>query len=423
MIVNEGGYNLKDTKTRHPVLYICCGMNHDNNLDVFRGGKHNMESSTLIKHALQLSVFTGELTPMDILIENGNVIAAEENISLGEAQKVIDVEGAYLSCGWVDAHTHCYGDPGTSGVDVMATHPCDGVTCLVDAGTAGPANYDDLHEKTIINNKMNIKTYLNIARHGISKKFGELESMENIDALGCRQIYEKYKNEIIGIKLRIDSRVNCNSVETLKAARKIADELDLPVIVHASRSTSSLEEILGLLKKGDVYAHSYASLAPCIIDDDGVLKQSAIEARARGVWFDLSHGVANFSFDIARKAMEQDFLIDTISTDLHPGNINGPVHSLPMTMSKMLHLGLDLASVIRLSTAAPVKMLGLSDKQLDISVGKPADLTIFTVETGSFSLLDGSKKTETASKIIAPKLTVIGSSLFYPRTEAKLITY
>lgn len=52
-------------------------------------------------------------------------------------------------------------------------------------------------------------------------------------------------------------------------------------------------------------------------------------------------------------------------------------------MSKMLVCGLDLRTVIRLVNADAAKMLQINDKVQKISVGVPADLTLFQVQDGS----------------------------------------
>ena len=49
------------------------------------------------------------------------------------------------------------------------------------------------------------------------------------------------------------------------------------------------------------------------------------QARERGIIFDVGHGAASFWFRNAAPAIEQGFLPDSISTDLHTGNVNGSV--------------------------------------------------------------------------------------------------
>ena len=88
---------------------------------------------------------------------------------------------------------------------------------------------------------------------------------------------------------------------------------------------------------------------------DGKLKPEALRARARGVLFDVGHGEASFSFKTAKIAFPQGFIPDTVSTDLHCRNIDGPVYSLPLTMDKMMALGISLEDVIEMVTARPAQ--------------------------------------------------------------------
>ena len=60
------------------------------------------------------------------------------------------------------------------------------------------------------------------------------------------------------------------------------------------------------------------------------------EARKRGVIFDLGHGAGSFWFRNAAPAMNGGFGPDSISTDLHTGNVHGVVLDMQTTMSKVL---------------------------------------------------------------------------------------
>lgn len=154
---------------------------------------------------------------------------------------------------------------------------------------------------------------------------------------------------------------------------------------------------------------------PCILDEDGIVKDCVWKARERGFWFDLSHGSNNFTFNVAEKAMAQGFVVVTISTDLHSANILGTVKSMPETMSKILYLGMPLETIINKVTEQPIKMLGLKDKTLGIKIGKRADLTAFLVESGCFTLTDSAKVSVTTDKRISKVATVLGDNLYLPR--------
>ena len=259
------------------------------------------------------------------------------------------------------------------------------------------------------------KSYLYVSVDGTSMAGRELKDLELLDEPAFCETYEQYRDEIIGVKIRVDGRVNYDITGSLKKARSLADRLELPLIIHPTRCPESIETILSFMKSGDVYAHTYSALAPCILDEKGRVKNCVRQARERGIWFDLSHGSSNFSFDTAQKAIEQGFVVDTISTDLHTGNIFGPVRSLADTMSKMLFLGMPLEEIIFRVTVMPVKMLGLTDKSVEVKEGDQADLTIFRVKQGEFLFTDSYRQTVMAKECISPVMTIWGNRVFEPR--------
>jgi dihydroorotase len=86
-----------------------------------------------------------------------------------------------------------------------------------------------------------------------------------------------------------------------------------------------------------------------------------LEARRRGVIFDIGHGSGSFGFRTAEAMLTAGFLPDVISSDVHALSINGPAFDQLVTMSKFLCLGVELVDVIRASTAAPAAVLGRTD--------------------------------------------------------------
>ena len=82
-------------------------------------------------------------------------------------------------------------------------------------------------------------------------------------------------------------------------------------------------------------------------------------AVGRGVHLDVGHGAGSFAFDVAERALAQDLLPGTISSDLHQFNIHGPVFDLATTLSKFLHLGPDTGTGDRASDDPPGEDLRL----------------------------------------------------------------
>jgi dihydroorotase len=131
------------------------------------------------------------------------------------------------------------------------------------------------------------------------------------------------------------------------------------------------------------------------------------EARARGVLFDIGHGLGSFNFAAARKAMDAGFLPDTISTDIYNLNTNGPVFDMPTTMSKMLHLGMSFDDILVRVTANAAKAVNRIEGMGTLKTGAPADLALLAIEDGAFPLTDSQRNTVTAKQRIVSRLTIV----------------
>ena len=117
--------------------------------------------------------------------------------------------------------------------------------------------------------------------------------------------------------------------------------------------------------------------APC--DHQGKVKDVVLEARARGVKFDIGHGKGSFAFKTARAMLANGFYPDTISSDVHTLCIEGPAFDQVTTLSKFLCMGMPLNDVIAASTVNAAMAL----KRPELGSFRPGcagDATILTVE-------------------------------------------
>jgi dihydroorotase len=167
------------------------------------------------------------------------------------------------------------------------------------------------------------------------------------------------------------------------------------------------------MRPGDVVTHCFHGNDGGVLDERGAVWPEAFEARERGILFDVGHGAGSFTWRVARAALAQGFPPDTISSDIHAHNHAGPVHDLPRTLSKLLHLGMPLADVITASTArvgehlAHVAPAGLGT----LGAGAPGDLSLLERQHGRFALVDGEHRlsagvTEYAEERLAARTVV-----------------
>ncbi len=96
---------------------------------------------------------------------------------------VIDGAGAYISPGWIDLHVHIW----HGGTDIsIRPSECGaerGVTTLVDAGSAGEANFHGFREYIIEPSRERIKAFLNLGSIGLvaCNRVPELRDIKDID--------------------------------------------------------------------------------------------------------------------------------------------------------------------------------------------------------------------------------------------------
>jgi dihydroorotase len=118
--------------------------------------------------------------------------------------------------------------------------------------------------------------------------------------------------------------------------------------------------------------------------------------------------------------MEQGFGPDSLSTDLHINNANGPVVDMLTTMSKIMNLGMPLPEVIARSTVTPAQAIGRPELGT-LSVGAEADVAVLRLEEGAFGFVDcgrakivGNRKLECVLTLRAGKIVYDPSGLTMP---------
>jgi dihydroorotase len=155
-----------------------------------------------------------------------------------------------------------------------------------------------------------------------------------------------------------------------------------------------MSQILDALRPGDILTHCYSG-APNIggqftnIVQDGKLLPAALEAKKRGVHFDVGHGGGSFDYTIAEAAIAQGAGPDTISSDMHVFSGNSPgMPFLTWVMSKFLNMGFPLEQVVAMSTVNAARAIGKLPKLGTLQVGAPGDVTILDVVDGPVEFVD-----------------------------------
>ena len=382
-----------------------------------------MLNDLLVRSATLIDPAQGISGRRDVAFAGGAVAAVGDDLSSATAHQVIDAAGLYLTPGLIDVHVHVF--PGVShyGIEPDPTCLARGATTVVDAGSAGADTFAGFRKYVIEVSETRIVAMLNISCQGmVSESVGEfaLPEYANVD-LACKSI-EAHRDLILGVKVRLtrDSIVSEGAgMIPLHHAREAADAAGLPIMVHPQAAwCESLDDILAVMQKDDVLTHCFHDMECGILDDDGSIRDSVRDAIGRGVIFDVGHGAGSFSWRVVETALEQDVLPQTISSDLHIYNVDGPVYDLANVMTKFLHLGLPLDDVIARVTSVPAASV-LKDHRLGtLSTGAIGDAVLFELRTGEFQLEDSGGDMRTSSRSLEPVAVIRAGRVYRQRTES-----
>lgn len=335
----------------------------------------------------------------DIAVRGGRVSAMGSNLE-AQGTEIVDLSGYYLSPGLVDLHGHWY-EGSAFGID-PARCLCEGVTTVVDAGTTGFINFPEFRCHRIEKARVRILAFLNVAAAGIPTPLtGELENLRMARPIETAATIARHPGVLLGVKIRLGAMSANNSAPALEMAIEAAETADCPLMIHISRGAGT-PSVLKRLRPGDIVTHCFQGRGDGLLDNGSVLPE-ALDARRDGVIFDVGHGCGSFSWDVARRAFEHFFYPDTISSDLHRLSVERFSLDLPSTMSKFLHLGMPLADVILKTTTAPARAIGRESELGTLAPGTAADLFVFSLEEGEFSLEDTHMVTQTARRRIRPE--------------------
>lgn len=336
----------------------------------------------------------------DVAVQNGKIVRIGQDIR-AEAGQVIDAAGLLVVPGLIDLHTHIYDAVTDLSVpaDPVALHT--GVTTMVDCGSAGSATFAGFRKYCVEPARCRILAAVNISTIGLADmpECGFAPFVDSNKAAAC---VEANRDIAIAVKIRPSRNAlgDHGSIQTLWMAREASEVAGVPVIAHLGEPPPAYDEILSALRPGDILTHCFRQ-GPmhCPIDRNGRIKKTVEQARARGVLFDIGHGRGSFSWRTARLMLQQDFWPDIISTDLHTGSIQPPIAiSMPDVMSKMLHLGMDLNSIITAATISPARSIGWQDRIGSLKQGRAADIAVLKLEEGAFALSDSHLNLETVAK-------------------------
>ncbi len=379
----------------------------------------------------------GRDSVMDVAVSGGKVAAVDRRLAGATAKKEVNVSGLYVTPGLIDLHAHFYG--GGGGYLNFEMNPDmyglpNGTTTVVDAGGAGWTNYGGFVDRVVHAFRVRVLGLMNICAYGMHTHHEN--DPKSLMVEDCARTIRENSKIFVGIKTAHYMLPDYASVD---AAVKAGDLAGVPVMMDSwpTEVRKYPDMILKHLRPGDIHTHFYAqqfpwlervpSKTPTPAPSTGPGQRLPLsrgrgygvatymrQARKRGVIFDVGHGAGSFWFRIAAPAMEQGFGPDTISTDAHSTSLYMPRATMPVTISKLLCLGMPLQEAIDRSTRVPAKVIGRSDIGT-LSVGAEADVAVFELERGRFGYVDSGGARMEGDSRLSCMMTLRAGEVLYDR--------
>ena len=317
----------------------------------------------------------------DVAIEGGRVRAIQRDIASADAAEVLDARGRIVTPGLIDLHVHV-GAPDLTPATLLG----DGVTAMVDGGSAGADNIDAL-VRVAQAAPNRVRIFLNVAGTGVAGP-GELLNIEAADVDAARRAMARHREWIVGVKVRLSRNVaGDHDLEALRRARQVAGPL--PVMLHVGQTFSPLPKILELLNPGDIVTHIYSPPPNSLLDAAGRVLADVRAARTRGVRFDVGNGRnGHITWPIVEAATRDGFWPDTISSDITGPGRTFRVFDLPTVISKFLMLGMELDQAIACVTSRAAANVPVFKDLGTLAPGAPADVAVFELREGDFAFVD-----------------------------------
>jgi dihydroorotase len=374
----------------------------------------------------------------DIAVSNGRIAAVAKAVDGGlrtsGAASRIDAAGKLVCPGLIDIHVHVYEYVTNFGVWADDGGVGVGATTIVDTGSSGPWTFGGFKAHVIDKAATDVRAFVSINVAGAlmgGMKGDVLHNPDMTDVGAVLAMIEKYPHEIRGIKCHGESGALSHwGTKVLAAAAEAGRTAQVPLYVHTGElfpviegsrpePRSVLEQVLPLLKQGDILAHIYSNMPDGIVGEDEQVPTVIRQALDKGVHFDIGHGI-NFSYRIARMLMAEGIYPHTISSDVHGDfssyHDNSKLnYSLPGAMSRLLGLGMPLVEVIRATTEHPAQVIGEADQLGKLAVGTRADISILELRKEPWRLLDGRFNALDVDARLIPWLTLRAGVAHQPR--------
>ena len=360
----------------------------------------NDKFDLLIKGAEVLDPSQGLRGKRDIGMRYGLIEALAEDIPAARSNRTLTATGKLAVPGLIDLHAHVFPYGSAIGIPADELVANQSTTTLVSAGDSGANTIAAFRRFIVPATRARLYAFVHIANHGLSGfPVPELYNIDFAQVDAAARAIAENADIVIGAKVRMSENVIAkHGLEPLKrtilACERSGTGAKVMCHIGGVETPELMSQILDALRAGDVLTHAYSG-APNIggrftnIVQDGKLLPAAVEAKKRGVVFDVGHGGGSFDYTIAEAAIAGGAGPDVISSDIHVFSGNTPgMPYLTWVMSKFMHLGYTLEQVVTMATATPAKVINKMPKAGTLQVGAPADVSLLDVVEGPVGFVD-----------------------------------
>jgi dihydroorotase len=334
---------------------------------------------------------------MDVAVKGGKILEVSPDIPESRAAVVYSARDKIVTPGFIDLHVHCFDGVGSG---MNADHYClgRGVTTVVDAGSTGFIMVGAFIKHIVKTSTTRIHALVDIGAlgtmtiHECPNYYRDMYIPDFVLPEAVAKAAKDNRPDVVGIKIHLDREVSSHPLdfepELMKKAVQAAEAAGLPLMVHAMNTANLSPDLMKFMRKGDVFTHCFHGFQNGILDDRGKILPGVREARARGILFDVGADRNAISFDVAEQALQQDFLPDTISSDLTVAAATHSTGDLPNVVSKLMALGMNLEQSIERVTHNPAQVFDFGMQLGTLRAGAEADIGIFEIRDEKFEFND-----------------------------------